>query len=133
MVTAPLLLAFLALLEANAAMPQAGEPPREARPYDGLKNDHVHEAINHSREYFRGRCHTQNADTFCMLLKRAIRGTYVSVEPWHLSRYLAEETFRLNEREGKDADRFETVLGNVTGKRLTHKQLIGEAEARAAS
>jgi hypothetical protein len=56
-------------------------------------------------------------------LKRTIKGTYVSVEPFHLSRYLAEQTFRFNERKGKDKDRFIKTLENVSGKRLTYEEL----------
>jgi hypothetical protein len=36
----------------------------------------------------------------------AIKGTYVSVEPFHLFRYLDEETFRYNERKLTNAERF---------------------------
>ena len=32
-------------------------------------------------------------------MKRCIGGTYVSVEPFHLFRYLDEETFRFNQRK----------------------------------
>lgn len=54
------------------------------------------------------------------------RGTYVSVEPFHLSCYLDEQTFRFNERKGKDVERFIKTLESITGKRLTYKQLIGD-------
>jgi hypothetical protein len=59
------------------------------------------------------------------LLKRTIKGTCVSVEPFHLGAYLDEQSFRYNEREGVAADRFRTVLSSVMGKRLTYKELIG--------
>jgi hypothetical protein len=45
-------------------------------------------------------------ENFWSLLKRTIRGTYVSVEPFHLFRYLGEQAFRFNERENTDAGRF---------------------------
>jgi len=59
-------------------------------------------------------------------LKRSIGGTYVSVEPFHLFRYLDEQAFRFNEREGKDADRFVTALEHVTGRRIMFDQLTGK-------
>lgn len=58
-------------------------------------------------------------------MKRGIKGTYVSVEPFQLFRYLDEQAFRFNEREGKDADRFAKTLGSVAGRRLTYSELIG--------
>jgi hypothetical protein len=58
-------------------------------------------------------------ENFWSLLKRAIKGTYVSVEPFHLFRYLDEETFRYNERKANDGERFQQVLESVAGKRLT--------------
>jgi hypothetical protein len=36
-----------------------------------------------------------------------------------------QQSFRFNERHGKDADRFEKTLSSVAGKRLTYKELIG--------
>ena len=55
-----------------------------------------------------------------------IKDTYVSVEPFHLDKYVTEQTFRFNERKGKDRDRFMKVVGSVSGKRLTYKELIGD-------
>ena len=60
-------------------------------------------------------------------LESSLRGTYVSVEPFHLFRYLDEQTFRFNDRKGTDADRFSEVVKQVTGKRLEYKELIGKA------
>ena len=71
----------------------------------------MHEVIDHSEEYVRGAVHTNTMENFWSLLKRAIKGTYVSVEPFHLFRYLDEQSFRYNERRGTDTERFEKVLG----------------------
>jgi hypothetical protein len=60
------------------------------------------------------------------LLKRCIRGTYVSVEPFHLFRYLDEEDFRFNNRKACDGQRFAKVAGAVAGKRLMYSELIGQ-------
>ena len=60
------------------------------------------------------------------LLKRALKGTYVSVEPFHLFRYLDEQTFRFNNRSWNDAERFSEVVSAVVGRRLTYDELIGK-------
>jgi len=79
----------------------------------------------------RGKVHTNGKENFWSLLKRSINGTYVSVEPFHLFRYLDEQEFRFNHRGNKqhpvnDRDRFELVVSQMTGKRLTYKQLTGK-------
>ena len=91
--------------------------------YDDLRYGYTHEVIDHAVAYVRGQVHTNGLENFWSLLKRAIRGTYVSVEPFHLMRYLAEEVFRYNERQVTDGDRFQQVLGSVAGKRLTWNAL----------
>jgi hypothetical protein len=59
-------------------------------------------------------------------LKRALRDTYVAVEPFHLFRYLDEQAFRFNNRKDmNDADRFSTVIHQIVGRRLTYQDLIG--------
>jgi len=99
--------------------------------YNDLAPDYVHNVINHAESYVKGSVHTNGMENFWSLLKRAIRGTYVSVEPFHLFRYLDEQTFRFNERKHDDGDsgRFEMVAAGAFGKRLTYKELIGEKPA----
>jgi len=77
-------------------------------------------------EYVRENVHTNGIENFWSLLKRTIKGTYVSVEPFHLGRYLDEQTFRFNERKTHNQDRFIKMLTSITGKRLKYKELIGE-------
>ncbi len=93
--------------------------------YRGLDADYIHQVINHSIEYVKDNVHTNGIENFWALLKRTLKGTYVSVEPFHLSRYLAEQTFRFNERKGNDKERFIGVLKAVSGKRLTYNELRG--------
>jgi hypothetical protein len=64
-------------------------------------------------------------ENFWSLLKHRLHGTYVSVEPFHLFRYLDEEAFRDSERELTDAERFEKTLAAIAGKRLTYDHLTG--------
>jgi transposase-like protein len=93
--------------------------------YNGLANDYVHHVIDHAQCYAKGHVHTNGLENFWSLLKRAIRGTYVSVEPFHLFRYLDEQAFRFNERKNTDAGRFLLGIVGVVGKRLTYARLIG--------
>jgi transposase-like protein len=96
------------------------------RSYNGLEQKYIHEQINHAKEYVRGHVHTNGLENFWGLLKRTIRGTYVSVESFHLSRYLDEQAFRFNFREENDAWRFLKAAGSIIGKRLTYEQLTTE-------
>ncbi len=96
------------------------------RSYDKLEDEFVHHVINHSEEYVRGRVHTNGIENFWSLLKRSLGGTYISVEPFHLFRYLDEQSFRFNQRKLTDFQRFLEVVRTVAGKRLEYRQLIGE-------
>ena len=95
--------------------------------YRGLGSDYVHEYVDHSAYYVRGAVHTNGIENFWSLLKRAVKGTYVSVDPMHLQRYVGEQVFRFNERKQNDLGRFQTVLGSISGKRLTYKDLTDHA------
>jgi transposase-like protein len=95
--------------------------------YRDLPDEYVHQFVDHTVEYVRGRVHTNGLENFWALLKRAIRGTYVSVAPVHLGAYVDEEAFRYNERIGHDGDRFIKTLGGIVGRRLTYKRLTGKA------
>jgi transposase-like protein len=95
--------------------------------YGGLSADYIHQVIDHAEKYVDGQIHTNGIENFWSLLKRGIKGTYVSVEPFHLFRYLDEQAFRFNERKGNDADRFIQTVKSVTGKRLTYDELPGKS------
>ena len=97
--------------------------------YSDLKADFVHQVIDHAETYVEGRVHTNGIENFWSLLKRSIKGTYVSVEPFHLFRYLDEQSFRFNTRRATDADRVVRVLEAVVGRRLTYDELIGAASS----
>jgi len=96
--------------------------------YDGLAGEFEHQVIDHAIAYVDGQVHTNGMENFWSLLKRGIRGTYVSVEPYHLFRYVDEQAFRFNNRKLTDAERFDSVMSQVVGKRLTYEELIGSAE-----
>ena len=93
--------------------------------YRQLYLDYVHDTVDHATEYVRDNVHTNSIENFWSLLKRTIKGTYVSVSPEHLQKYVEEQMFRYNERHGNDQQRFVSMLELISGKRLTYKQLIG--------
>ncbi|HZL59991.1 MAG TPA: IS1595 family transposase [Stellaceae bacterium] len=97
--------------------------------YRGLQGDFGHQVIDHAYEYVRGQVHTNGIENFWSLLKRTIKGTYISVEPFHLGAYLDEQAFRFNERDDDDYGRFKKVLSSVFGKRLTYSELTGNGQA----
>ena len=94
------------------------------RSYENLSIYYQHQVIDHAEAYVRDEVHTNGLENFWSLLKRGIRGTYVSVEPFHLFRYLDEQAFRFNQRDGNDADRFVLAMRQIEGKRLTFDSLI---------
>jgi transposase-like protein len=95
--------------------------------YAGLGRDFDHRTVNHAVRYVDGNVHTNVIENFWSLLKRGLHGTYVSVRPFHLYRYLDERMFTFNERELDDLGRFEKVMRAVAGRRLTYVQVTGKA------
>ena len=91
--------------------------------YDGLAPEFKHEVVNHAIEYVHGNVHTNTMENFWSLLKRGLHGTYISVEPYHLFRYLDEQAFRYNNRELSDPERFAIAMKQIIGRRLTYEQL----------
>ena len=97
------------------------------------ENDYMHAVIDHAKQYVDGQVHTNGIENFWSLLKRMLHGTYVSVEPYHLFRYLDEQSMRYNSRKGTDGQRFKQVTEQVTGKRLTYRELTGKEPDEASS
>jgi transposase-like protein len=105
--------------------------------YMGLNSKFQHEVIDHASRYVKGQVHTNGLENFWSLLKRSLKGTYISVEPFHLFRYLDEQAWRYNNRATKDVkvndgDRFRTALSQIVGKRLTFAEVTGKVGERAA-
>ena len=94
--------------------------------YDGLESDYAHQVIDHAVAYVDGKVHTNGLENFWSLLKRGLNGTYVSVEPFHLFRYLDEQAYRFNHRKLTDSERFEIAVFGIVGKRLTWDQVTGK-------
>ena len=95
------------------------------RSYANLRQSFEHNVIDHAVAYVDGQVHTNGMESYWSLLKRALKGTYISVEPFHLFRYLDEQAFRFNERKLTDAQRFALGLAGILGKRLTYSALTG--------
>ncbi len=100
-----------------------------AASYGELCFTHLHKAVDHTRQYVEGEIHTNGLENFWSLLKRSLNGTYVSVAPFHLYRYAAEQVFRFNNRVTSDWLRFEQTLRQIGGKRLTFRTLTGKDDA----
>jgi len=99
--------------------------------YEGL-SEFEHQVIDHAVAYVDGKVHTNGCENFWSLLKRGINGTYVSVEPFHLFRYLDEQAYRYNNRKLTDSERCSIAVSGIVGKRLTFDQLTGKTlEAKA--
>lgn len=94
--------------------------------YNGLELDYIHNVVDHAVEYVNGTVHTNGLENFWSLLKRTVRGTYVAPAPWHLFRYLDEQSFRFNERGTDDQGRFFKAIAGIIGKRLEYSTLTGE-------
>ena len=99
--------------------------------YNDLASDYLHQFVDHAVEYVRDNVHTNGMENFWSLFKRALKGTYVCVEPAHLNAYTVEQTFRFNERKDVDGGRFRKVLGAVSGKRVTYKELTNHVSPAA--
>jgi transposase-like protein len=100
--------------------------------YQGIKeHGFEHKVIDHAERYVDGRVHTNGLENFWSLTKRQLKGTYISVEPFHLFRYLDEQVYRYNNRGSKenplnDGDGFQKALSQVAGKRLTFAEVTGK-------
>ncbi|HYL78409.1 MAG TPA: IS1595 family transposase [Bryobacteraceae bacterium] len=93
--------------------------------YEGL-GEFEHQVIDHAVAYVEGAIHTNGLENFWSLLKRGLNGTYVSVEPFHLFRYLDEQAYRFNNRTMNDGQRFDLAVRQIVGKRLTWDNLTGK-------
>ena len=102
--------------------------------YRHLGRTFDHGVVRHSAgEYAKGDHHTNSIEGFWALLKRSIKGTYISVEPFHLGRYVDEQVFRFNARKGKDGDRFALALSGIIGRKLTYRELTRNVSIASAA
>ncbi len=101
--------------------------------YDSLPVEYQRELINHLTTYVNGKVHTNGLENFWSLLKRGLKGTYVSVDPAHLQAYVDEQVFRFNNRKDmNDSDRFDLAVRQIVGKRLTWAEVTGRVLEKQA-
>ena len=98
--------------------------------YNDLDMAYEHKMADHAIEYVNGRVHTNGLENFWSLLKRGIKGTYVAVAPFHLFRYLDEQTFRYNQRKADDFSRFWAALSKIVNRRITYNLNPAHSESR---
>ena len=72
--------------------------------------------------------HSNTVESSLSLLKRGLVGTFHHVGEQHLKRYVTEFDFRWNHRKTTDKEQADSLLRQVTGKRLTYE---GPSEAHA--
>lgn len=93
--------------------------------YQGLGEYFEHFTVNHTaKEWVNQMAHTNGIENFWSHLKRGIDGIYHWVSKKHLQAYIEEYLLRFNTRTFQTQGRFDLVLGDVAGKRLTYKKLI---------
>ncbi len=95
-----------------------------------VMQEQVRGNVEHMEAYVKGNVHTNTLENFWSLLKRSIGGTYVSVEPFHLFRYIDEQAWRYNNRKMDDGERFTIAMAQIVGRRLTYQELTGKPEER---
>ncbi len=106
----------------------------EAAHYWRMDDEYIHGIVNHMEAYVNGNVHTNGLENFWSLLKRGIGGTYISVEPFHLFRYIDEQAYRFNNRKGmNDSDRFDLAVRSIVGKRLTWAEVTGKVSSPNAN
>lgn len=93
--------------------------------YASMSDRFIHRWVDHAIRYAIGKVHVNGIENFWALLKRMLHGTYVHCAPFHLLRYLDEETWRFNQRRLRDGSRFDLVMQSVLGKRITYRALCG--------
>jgi transposase-like protein len=85
---------------------------------------HRHDPVQHiALEYVRGDVHTNTVENFWSLLKRGIIGSYHKVSIKHPDRYLAEFTYRFNQRAEQQQLFAQTTKNLLNGKALQYKKL----------
>lgn len=75
----------------------------EFKGYNSIRKDFSHAVINHSKAYADGMVHTNTIEGFWSLVKRAWYGTHHHYSEKWLPLYIAESTWKYNQRKNKDA------------------------------
>ncbi|MBS1612080.1 MAG: IS1595 family transposase [Bacteroidetes bacterium] len=101
----------------------------ESHAYTNVGKNYNHQRVNHRRKEYVNKenkqIHTNTIEGFWNILKKQIDGIHHSVSPKHLSRYCNEASFRYNNRENAQDEKFELAVTNCEG-RLKYQDLIAE-------
>jgi transposase-like protein len=93
--------------------------------YQALDSYFEHYSVNHSaKEFVNEMAHTNGIENYWSHLKRGIDGIYHQISKEHLQSYIDEFLLRFNTRKFTTQNRFDLILADVAGKRLTYKKLI---------
>jgi len=112
-------------------MPNTTLHTDEAKGYKTIASEFAaHETVNHAQDeyarYENGAVITSNhAESYFSQLKRSLDGTHHHVSREHLGRYLAEFDYRYSTRKLSDTARMNRLMGQVGGRRLTYKRVVG--------
>jgi len=102
----------------------------EGKQYIGInRQGYKHRSCNHSaKSWVNGKASTNSVESMWSLLKRGFYGIYHRFSVEHLSKYIAESVFRLNEGHCKyqTLQRIDAIANYCVGKRLTWAQCVGE-------
>jgi len=105
----------------------------EHKSYTGLDSEYTCEVVNHSTgEYVRGQVHNNSMESFWAGFREMVVGTYAAMDYGHLPRYLAEAIYRHNARKQSETARFEDLVRQIPGKKVTFRQLVMENEVTHA-
>lgn len=96
--------------------------------YSKVRYHFEHGMVDHKLgQYVDGIIHTNGIENFWALLKRSIKGTYISVATEHVLRYVDERVFAFNNCKDTDFGRFQLALDGIVGQRMTYAELTGKA------
>ena len=86
-----------------------------------------HETVVHDvAQWVDGMAHTNGIESVWAVLKRGYHGTYHSMSPEHLGRYVAEFQHRHNERPNDTEDQMRELVRQMDGKLLPYRELIAD-------
>ncbi len=104
---------IIKFLKQHVNLPDSLLVTDEYKGYNAIDDLMAHEVINHSDEYAVGDVHTNSIEGFWALIKRAWYGSYHHYSKKYMSLYIAETSWKYNERKNPNA--FESFLRGVFG------------------
>ena len=97
----------------------------EFESYNCLDSEYLHEVINSPECYAKRRIHANGLENLRSLPRCSIQGSCVSVELFHLFRYLENQLFRFNRRKKQDRDRCRKKVSRLSEMHISYEALTG--------